>query len=93
MLQVIDRVRLETLIELPDLFGPVANAFVAYSTREANVPPVQHVEMPENDGAALHIKSAYVSSLHCCLVKVVWVRLFWNSSLGIRVRHMSELGS
>ncbi len=38
-------------------------------------------------------KAKWVCDVRKRTGNLIWVRLFWNSSLGIRVRHMSELGS
>jgi len=62
--EIKSRVRLENVI------GPVRESFKSYSSGRANIPPVQHLEMPTCGKSALHIKSGHVEPLPFCLVKV-----------------------
>ena len=62
--EIKERVRLENVI------GPVRESFKSYSAGKANIPPVQHLEMPACRSGALHIKSGHVEPLPFCLVKV-----------------------
>jgi ornithine cyclodeaminase/alanine dehydrogenase-like protein (mu-crystallin family) len=69
-MQLVPFERLQNLLTVESLLEPVREAFRAYSTGEANVPPVQHLEMPYCHGAALHIKSGHMPPHSFCLVKV-----------------------
>ncbi len=62
--EIKERVRLE------DVIGPVRESFKSYSAGKANIPPVQHLEMPACRNGALHIKTGHVEPLPFCLVKV-----------------------
>ncbi len=58
------------LVRLEDVIGPVRDSFKSYSLGRANIPPVQHLEMPKRQKGALHIKTGHVEPLDFCLVKV-----------------------
>ena len=58
------------LVRLEDVIEPVREAFKSYSLGRANIPPVQHLEMPDRQKGALHIKTGHVEPLDFCLVKV-----------------------
>ncbi len=58
------------LVRLEDVIAPVREAFKSYSLGRANIPPVQHLEMPERQHGALHIKTGHVEPFDFCLVKV-----------------------
>jgi ornithine cyclodeaminase/alanine dehydrogenase-like protein (mu-crystallin family) len=58
------------LVRLEDVIEPVAAAFKSYSRGQANIPPVQHLEMPQRKRGALHIKTGHVEPFDFCLVKV-----------------------
>lgn len=62
--EIKERVRLENVID------PVRESFKSYSAGKANIPSVQHLEMPACRGGALHIKTGHVEPLPFCLVKV-----------------------
>lgn len=58
------------LVRLEDVIEPVRESFKSYSMGWANIPPVQHLEMPNRQRGALHIKTGHVEPLDFCLVKV-----------------------
>lgn len=58
------------LVRLEDVIEPVRESFKSYSMGRANIPPVQHLEMPDRQRGALHIKTGHVEPLDFCLVKV-----------------------
>jgi ornithine cyclodeaminase len=58
------------LVRLEDVIEPVQEAFKSYSRGAANIPPVQHLEMPQRKKGALHIKTGHVEPFDFCLVKV-----------------------
>jgi ornithine cyclodeaminase len=58
------------LVRLEDAIEPVRQAFKSYSQGRANIPPVQHLEMPSRKEGALHIKTGHVEPFDFCLVKV-----------------------
>ena len=58
------------LVRLEDVIEPVRESFKSYSMGRANIPPVQHLEMPERQRGALHIKTGHVEPFDFCLVKV-----------------------
>ncbi|HEX6899431.1 MAG TPA: ornithine cyclodeaminase family protein [Thermoanaerobaculia bacterium] len=58
------------LVRLEDVIEPVRESFKSYSMGRANIPPVQHLEMPQRQRGALHIKTGHVEPLDFCLVKV-----------------------
>jgi len=62
--EIKSRVRLENVID------PVRESFKSYSAGRANIPPVQHLEMPSCGHSALHIKTGHVEPLPFCLVKI-----------------------
>jgi len=62
---------LQPLLAVNAILDPVRNAFRSYSSGAANIPPVQHLEMPYNKRSALHIKSGHVRSHDFCVVKIV----------------------
>lgn len=61
---------IRSLVRLEDVIDPVRESFKSYSQGRANIPPVQHLEMPGRKGGALHIKTGHVEPLDFCLVKV-----------------------
>jgi ornithine cyclodeaminase/alanine dehydrogenase-like protein (mu-crystallin family) len=58
------------LVRLEDTIEPVRESFKSYSQGAANIPPVQHLEMPQRKKGALHIKTGHVEPLDFCVVKV-----------------------
>jgi len=58
------------LVRLEDVIEPVRESFKSYSLGRANIPPVQHLEMPARKHGALHIKTGHVEPFDFCLVKV-----------------------
>jgi ornithine cyclodeaminase len=62
--EIRERVRLENVID------PVRESFKSYSAGKANIPAVQHLEMPTCRSGALHIKTGHVEPFPFCLVKV-----------------------
>ncbi len=58
------------LVRLEDVIAPVRDSYKSYSMGMANIPPVQHLEMPHRQKGALHIKTGHVEPLDFCLVKV-----------------------
>jgi ornithine cyclodeaminase len=58
------------LVRLEDVIAPVRESFKSYSQGRANIPPVQHLEMPDRGKGALHIKTGHVEPFDFCLVKV-----------------------
>jgi ornithine cyclodeaminase len=61
---------IRNLVRLEDVIDPVRESFKSYSRGRANIPAVQHLEMPARKGGALHIKTGHVEPLDFCLVKV-----------------------
>jgi ornithine cyclodeaminase/alanine dehydrogenase-like protein (mu-crystallin family) len=61
---------IRSLVRLEDVIEPVEAAFKSYSRGQANIPPVQHLEMPQRKKGALHIKTGHVEPFDFCLVKV-----------------------
>ncbi|HEY0511510.1 MAG TPA: ornithine cyclodeaminase family protein [Thermoanaerobaculia bacterium] len=61
---------IRSLVRLEDVIDPVRESFKSYSRGRANIPAVQHLEMPARKGGALHIKTGHVEPLDFCLVKV-----------------------
>jgi ornithine cyclodeaminase len=61
---------IRNLVRLEDVIDPVRESFKSYSLGRANIPPVQHLEMPARKGGALHIKTGHVEPFDFCLVKV-----------------------
>jgi ornithine cyclodeaminase len=61
---------IRSLVRLEDAIEPVREAFKSYSQGRANIPPVQHLEMPSRKKGALHIKTGHVEPFDFCLVKV-----------------------
>src|SRR5690349_10034621 len=57
-------------VTLASTYAPVRASFKAYSDGTANIPPVQHLEMPYAENGALHIKSGHVRGHALCIVKV-----------------------
>jgi ornithine cyclodeaminase len=58
------------LVRLEEVITPVRESFKSYSRGGANIPPVQHLEMPQRQRGALHIKTGHVEPFDFCLVKV-----------------------
>jgi len=58
------------LVRLEEVIAPVRESFKSYSRGGANIPPVQHLEMPQRQKGALHIKTGHVEPFDFCLVKV-----------------------
>jgi ectoine utilization protein EutC len=50
---------IRNLITYPEAIAAMEKAFAAYSASKAMVPPVVHLDVPENEGE-VHIKAAYV---------------------------------
>lgn len=69
-MQTIAYEEIKRLVRLEDVIAPVRESFKSYSSGNANIPPVQHLEMPQRQRAALHIKTGHVEPLPFCLVKV-----------------------
>jgi ornithine cyclodeaminase len=69
-MRVVSYSDIKRLVTLQSVVDPVRDALAAYSLGRANIPPVQHLEMPDCNNAALHIKSGYVPPMPFCLVKV-----------------------
>jgi ornithine cyclodeaminase len=61
---------IRNLVRLEDTIEPVRESFKSYSQGAANIPPVQHLEMPQRKKGALHIKTGHVEPLDFCVVKV-----------------------
>jgi ornithine cyclodeaminase len=61
---------IKKMVRLEDVIDPVRESFKSYSAGKANIPPVQHLEMPACRNGALHIKTGHVEPLPFCLVKV-----------------------
>ena len=61
---------IRSLVRLEDVIAPVRESFKSYSRGGANIPPVQHLEMPQRQKGALHIKTGHVEPFDFCLVKV-----------------------
>jgi ectoine utilization protein EutC len=60
---------IRNLISYPEAIAAMEKAFVAYSAGKAMVPPVVHLDVPENEGE-VHIKSAYVLGTPSYTVKI-----------------------
>lgn len=60
---------IRNLITYPEAIAAMEKAFVAYSAGKANVPPVVHLDVPENEGE-IHIKAAYVLGTPSYTVKI-----------------------
>src|SRR3954471_2006829 len=58
------------LVQLEEVIAAVRESFKSYSRGGANIPPVQHLEMPQRQKGALHIKTGHVEPFDFCLVKV-----------------------
>jgi len=58
------------MVRLENVIDPVRESFKSYSSGKANIPAVQHLEMPACRSGALHIKTGHVEPLPFCLVKV-----------------------
>ncbi|HEV8578782.1 MAG TPA: ornithine cyclodeaminase family protein [Thermoanaerobaculia bacterium] len=69
-IRVVSYEEIRRLVRLEDVIAPVRESFKSYSLGRANIPPVQHLEMPARQGGALHIKTGHVEPLDFCLVKV-----------------------
>lgn len=61
---------IKEMVRLEDVIDPVRESFKSYSAGKANIPPVQHLEMPTCRSGALHIKTGHVEPFPFCLVKV-----------------------
>lgn len=61
---------IKEMVRLENVIDPVRESFKSYSAGKANIPPVQHLEMPTCRSGALHIKTGHVEPLPFCLVKV-----------------------
>jgi ornithine cyclodeaminase len=61
---------IRSLVRLEEVIAPVRESFKSYSRGGANIPPVQHLEMPQRQKGALHIKTGHVEPFDFCLVKV-----------------------
>ncbi|MFL6260981.1 MAG: ornithine cyclodeaminase family protein [Thermoanaerobaculia bacterium] len=61
---------IRSLVRLEEVLAPVRESFKSYSRGGANIPPVQHLEMPQRKKGALHIKTGHVEPFDFCLVKV-----------------------
>jgi ornithine cyclodeaminase len=60
---------IRNLITYPEAIGAMEKAFAAYSAGKAMVPPVVHLDVPENEGE-VHIKAAYVLGTPSYTVKI-----------------------
>jgi ectoine utilization protein EutC len=60
---------IRNLITYPEAIAAMEKAFVAYSAGKAMVPPVVHLDVPENEGE-VHIKAAYVLGTPSYTVKI-----------------------
>lgn len=56
-------------VSLSDAITAIESAFVSYSEKSVTVPPVVHLEVPENRGE-VHIKSAHIHRSSECVIKV-----------------------
>lgn len=56
-------------ITYPEAIAAMEKAFAAYSAGKAMVPPVMHLDVPENEGE-VHIKSAYVLGTPSYTIKI-----------------------
>lgn len=70
MVRVISFATISERLTVESILDPVRHAFISYSAGEANVPAVQHLEMPYREGGALHIKSGHVRVHDFCVVKI-----------------------
>lgn len=60
---------IRNLITYPEAITAMEKAFVAYSAGKAMVPPVVHLDVPENEGE-VHIKAAYVLGTPSYTIKI-----------------------
>jgi len=60
---------IRNLITYPEAIAAMEKAFAAYSGGKAMVPPVVHLDVPENEGE-VHIKAAYVLGTPSYTVKI-----------------------
>jgi ectoine utilization protein EutC len=60
---------IRNLITYPEAITAMEKAFAAYSAGKAMVPPVVHLDVPENEGE-VHIKAAYVLGTPSYTVKI-----------------------
>lgn len=60
---------IRNLITYPEAIAAMEKAFAAYSAGKAKVPPVVHLDVPENEGE-VHIKAAYVLGTPSYTVKI-----------------------
>jgi ectoine utilization protein EutC len=60
---------IRNLITYPEAISAMEKAFAAYSAGKAMVPPVVHLDVPENEGE-VHIKAAYVLGTPSYTIKI-----------------------
>ena len=60
---------IRNLITYPEAIAVMEKAFAAYSAGKAMVPPVVHLDVPENEGE-VHIKAAYVLGTPSYTIKI-----------------------
>jgi len=70
-------------VTLAEAITAMEEAFVAYSYKKANVPPVVHLDVPEREGE-VHIKGAYIHGAGEYVIKVA-SGFFENSRRGLPV--------
>lgn len=72
-----------SLVSMSEAISAMEEAFVAYSNKAANVPPVVSLEVPEHQGE-VHIKAAHLHSTSEYVIKVA--SGFWeNRSRGLPI--------
>jgi ornithine cyclodeaminase len=57
------------VVNFPEAIASMEQAFASYSAKKAMVPPVVHLDVPENEGE-IHIKAAYVLGTPTYTIKI-----------------------
>ena len=82
---------IRNLITYPEAIAAMEKAFVADISGKAMVPPVVHLDVPENEGE-VHIEAAYVLGTPSYTVKIAsgfyknkrtWIAVEWRNDAGI----------
>ncbi|HSE40384.1 MAG TPA: ornithine cyclodeaminase family protein [Acidobacteriota bacterium] len=60
---------IKKVVNFPEAIASMEQAFASYSAGKANVPPVVHLDVPENEGE-IHIKAAYVLGTPTYTIKI-----------------------
>src|SRR5215471_20976878 len=80
---VVSEAEIRNLVSIPEAISAMEEAFSAYSRKEANVPPVMHLDVPEKHGE-VHMKAGHIRSTPEWVLKVATG--FWdNKALGLPI--------